>query len=98
MDAEFVSALELIPGPDIQPDEALLRKESALQFHQLKQRFEAVLAERPLINLLELECRGVSKPKALAAHLKLSVRTIYNLRERLKRAWLGFVGGRTTRK
>jgi hypothetical protein len=98
MDAEFVSALDLIPGPDIQPDEALIRKESDIEFHQLKRRFAAVLRDRPLIHLLELRCNGVSKPRALAAHLKLGVRTIYNLRVRLQRAWFRFAPGGVTRK
>ena len=95
MDGELVSALEFIPGPDIQPDEALIRKESNIQFFQLKKRFEAALPDRPLRNLLELRCHGISKPQVLAARLKLPVRTIYNLSDRLQRAWVRFANGRS---
>jgi len=62
MDGELVSALEFIAGPDIQPDEALIQKESNIQFYQLKKRFGAALPDRPLRNLLELRCHGISKP------------------------------------
>src|SRR5207245_3332350 len=76
-DGEPVSPLELLPAPDVQPDEALIRKEALIEYHQLKFRFEVFLAkERRLIHLLELNCDGISKPQALAARLKLGVRTI----------------------
>ena len=91
LDGEFVSPLEFIPAPDIQPDHALMRKESLIECHQLKFQFEVFLAkERRLINLFALECDGISKPRALAARLKLGVRTIENLQKRLRRRWLAF--------
>jgi hypothetical protein len=98
LDGDFVSALELIPAPDIQPDEAILQEESNDRFHQLKQRFTTFLAnDRPAIRLLELGCDGIYKPQALAPPLKLRVRTIYNLRERLQRAWRRFTHAPKTR-
>jgi len=91
LDGAAVSPLELIPAPDVQPDEALLRKESFIEYHKLKFRFELFLAkERWLINLFELKCDGICKPQALAARPKLGVRTIENLQKRLQRKWLAF--------
>ena len=90
-DGDMVSPLELIPAPDVQPDEALIRKESLIEYYQLKFQFEVFLAkERQLLNLFELNCDGISKPQALAARLKLGVRTIENLQRRLQRKWLAF--------
>ena len=90
-DGELVSPLDLLPAPDVQPDEALIRKESLIEYHQLKFRFEVFLAkERQLITLFELNCEGISKPQTLAAHLKLGVRIIESLQKRLRREWLVF--------
>jgi hypothetical protein len=90
-DGDLVSPLELLPAPDVQPDEALIRKESLVEYHQTKFRFEVFLAkERRLITLFELNCDGISKPQTLAARLKLGVRTIENLQKRLRRKWLAF--------
>jgi len=99
MDGELVSPLELIPAPDVRPDDALLQKESMIQFYKLKFRFEAFIAkERRLINLFELGCDGVSKPQDLAASLKLGIGTIRRLRKRLQRKWRAFSRCRSTRK
>ena len=90
-DGDLVSPLELIPAPDVQPDEALIRKESFIEYQRLKFRFEIFLAkERRLITLFELNCDGISKPQALAVRLKLGVRTIETLQRRLRRKWLAF--------
>jgi hypothetical protein len=99
MDGEPVSPIELIPAPDVRPDKALLHQESVSQFHQLKSRFEAFLAkDRALINLLELGCDGISKPQAVAAHLKIGIRTIRNQRKRLLRQWRAFLRRLSTRE
>jgi hypothetical protein len=91
MDDEPVSILELIPAPDIPPDDSALHNESLSQVHELKTCFKLFLAkERRLINLFELGWDGISKPQALAARLKLGVRTVENLRKRLQRNWLAF--------
>ena len=89
-EGNLVSPLELIPAPDIQPDEAIMRKESFIEFLKLKFRFEIFLAEERLISLLDLNCAGISKPKALAARLRLKVRTIESLQKRLRRKWFAF--------
>jgi hypothetical protein len=90
-DGQLVNPLELIPGIDTPPDEALLQKESLIEWHFLKTRFELFLAkDRPLIKLFELNWDGLSKPQSLAAHLQLPVRRVENLRKRLQRKWLRF--------
>jgi hypothetical protein len=90
-DGNPVSAIEWIPAPDVQPDEALIWKESLIQYHQIKSRFEIFLAnERPLLKLFELRCNGLSKPQALAARLKIEVRAMENLQEKLERRWATF--------
>lgn len=92
-DGELVSPVELIPASDVWPDQALINKESLLEFHELKARFAHFLGkERRLQRLLDLQCDGISKPQALAAQLKLGVRTIDNLQKRLRRKWLAFSG------
>jgi len=90
-DGDLVNPLELIPAPDVQPDEALIRKESFIEYAKLKLRFEVFLAkERRLLTLFELNCDGISKPQDLAGRLKLRVRTIENLQKRLRRKWFTF--------
>ncbi len=90
-DGDPVSPLELIPAPDIQPDDALIHKESFIEYTKLKSRFEVFLAkERRLITLFELRCGGITKPQDLAARLKLGVRTVENLQKRLQRQWQAF--------
>src|SRR6267378_3197861 len=44
-DGDLVNPLELIPAPDVQPDEALIRKESFIEYAKLKLRFEVFLAK-----------------------------------------------------
>jgi hypothetical protein len=90
-DGDPVSPLELIPAPDVPPDDALVRKESVIEYTKLKSRFEVFLAkERRLITLFELRCGGINKPQDLAARLKLGVRTVENLQKRLQRQWQAF--------
>ncbi len=90
-DGDPVTPLELLPAPDVQPDEALMRKESFIEYNKLRFRFQVSLAkERRLITLFGLNCDGISKPQALAARLKLGVRTIESLQRRLRRKWLAF--------
>ncbi len=69
----------------------MLEKESMIQFQQLKRSFKDSLDGKPLKNLLELGYNDISKPGDVAARLKVGMRTIYNLRERLQRAWRQFV-------
>ena len=98
MDDEPISFLELIPAPDVPPDDSLLHKESLTHVHELKTRFEAFLAkDRPLINLFELGWDVISKPQTVAANLKLAMGTVRSRRKRLKRKWQAFFQGRTTR-
>jgi hypothetical protein len=92
-DGELVSPLELIPAPDVQPDQALIDKESLIEFHYLKSQFQTFLAkERRLIRLFNLRCKGITRPKLLACRFKLSIRTIESLQKRLQRKWLAFSG------
>jgi hypothetical protein len=98
-DNEWVNPLELIPAPDVPPDDALIRKESLLAFAHRMARFDAFLhQERRLKRLFQLIAEGISKPQDLAARLKLGVRTIDNLRQRLQRRWNQFLGPRVSRK
>src|SRR5258706_2269368 len=90
MDGDYVNPIDLIPAPDLRPDEALLKKESILESEQIKRAFESGLSNRPLIKLFRLGYDGILQPSEIADRLKLPVRTIYNLREQLQRAWSRF--------
>jgi len=90
-DGEWKSPVELIPSPGVQPDEALIRKESFLEFEKLKLRFVIFLGkESRLIHLLGLNYDGIHRPQQLAARLKLRRRTVENLQQKLQRRWLRF--------
>jgi len=90
-DGEWKSPVELVPSPGVQPDEALIRKESFLEFEKLKLRFEMFLGkESRLIRLLGLNYDGIHRPQQLAARLKLRRRTVENLQQKLQRRWLRF--------
>jgi hypothetical protein len=90
MDGEYVNPLDLIPAPDIKPDEALLEKESTVLTNDTARQFELALSNRPLVSLLRLGLEGIIKPAEIAERLKIPARVIYNLRERLQRAWQRF--------
>ena len=93
MDDQSVSPLELIPAPDVKPDDALLHKESLIRFYHLKHGFTAYLGrERRLIKLFHLGCDGIIKPETLSSRLRVGVRDIENLRKRLRRKATAFFG------
>jgi len=90
-DGEMVSVIELIPAPDLSPAEALIHKEASIEFLESKILFATFLArERRLARMLDLLCDGICKPRDLASRLKLGIRNIENLRQRLQRRWIEF--------
>jgi hypothetical protein len=92
-DGEAVSIIELIPEPSRKPDDALLEKESLIQFDRSKFRFSAFLGRnRRLLRLFDLFCDGRSKVQDLASSLKLRRSTVKNLRRRFLRKWAQFHG------
>jgi len=96
-DGELINPILLIPNPATPPDEALIEKESYLQYYDVKSRFEVFLGkERRLKTLFKLRCDGLHKPQALASHLKLGPRRIENLQKRLQRKWLAFATNETS--
>jgi DNA-binding NarL/FixJ family response regulator len=90
-DGEAVSIIELIPEPSRKPEEALVEKESLIQFDRSKCLFSAFLGtDRRLVRLFDLFCDGQSEPQDLASSLKLSRSTVKNLRRRFLRKWARF--------
>ena len=89
---DFINTLEFIPASDLQPDEALIQKESLIEYKKLKYRFQLFLeGNQNLLYLFALRCDGVTKPQLLASQLNLRVRTVENLQKRLRRKWFAFL-------
>jgi len=93
-DGEIISIIELIEDPSPRPDQALLEKDSQVQFDQFKLDFSAFLGkDRRLLRLFELYCHDRSKPVDVASSLKLRRTTVKNLRRRFRRRWAEFHRG-----
>jgi hypothetical protein len=45
--------------------------------------------------LFEFHCHGIARPQVIAAHLKLSLATIKNLKKRLKHNWIAVSGAKS---
>ena len=93
-DGEAVSLIELVEDQSPRPDDALLEKESQLQFDQFKRDFSAFLGkDRRLVKLLHLYCNEQSRPQEMASTLKLSRSTVKNLQRQFRRRWAEFHRG-----
>jgi hypothetical protein len=79
--------IETLPDSGATPLQILIRKEDEAEVQQ----FKAFLGkEHRLQRLFGHLCDGTSKPTALARKLKLGVRAVNNLRERLQRRLTAF--------
>jgi hypothetical protein len=85
-DGEPISAFETIPDPASLPDQNLISAEAAADFERLKQRVTTWLDhDRPLKTMFLSLCDDISKPRDLAAHLRIPVTRIQTLQRRLRR-------------
>ena len=85
--------IETLPDSGATPLQILIRKEDEAEVQQ----FKAFLGkERRLQRLFECLCDGISKPNALAQKLKLRVRAINSLRQRLQRRLTDFFTRKTS--